>query len=393
MCTEALGPISIALDPTAPTYVVVSLDPLEADKHSGLFLILTALLIVGAVTAVLPLKRPLPRLVFLLCFTYCAGVSLHSWAFPVYLGELAPDTGAFELPKLMSMVAVLLSTTTVIYGCVDTSVKSKSLMSVVFFAAASLPLACLGWSFMDGSLPRHAMGIIYVATLIHAGITVSIRTSEIFENHSFSFSANKSVRGNQDKGSAVNVVVVVTSSALAFCWAIIACVGTGSVDADFGVPIASLVLACIQRGIFFDDVHPILAPILASCFWWAMSAFYHIFLKGVDDGKFNIDGYDTRQRIFLPDADVSIWTAKPIWFAYLHAGLMLVPLPVIYMSAISRKKTDSEDLIFALAVLSLLSAIAGQIWSIRFLGLVGLALGMWRCNNIGQAQRISDRLI
>ena len=364
-----------------------------ADQHAGLFMIISVLLILGAGVGILPLRRAMPRYIFLAIFSYCGSVALHAWAFPEFLGEVAADTGTFELPKLLCFGVVCFGSFVTVHCSIssDISTISKTMTGISFLALALLPFVGVIWGALEGSLLQHLMGILYVAAFSHGACAAVIRFSEVFNQN-----PGGKQRGFASSGESMEVfrtVITVTSSTLALVWGISACVATTSIDADFGVPIISLVLVCVKRGIFFETYHPIITPIVVSCFWWVFSACYHIFIRGAAEGKFNVDGYDTRQTTFLPDADISIWTCEPAWFAYLHVILTILPLPAILLSCFRQNKNDSEDIVFAVAIVSLLSGVAAQVWSIRFLGFVGLALGMWRCSFIGHAQKMSDRLI
>lgn len=46
-----------------------------------------------------------------------------------------------------------------------------------------------------------------------------------------------------------------------------------------------------------------------------------------------------------------------------------------------------------LAVISLTAVVGSQIASLRYLGLVGVVLGFWRCSDLSQARQVSNRLI
>lgn len=48
---------------------------------------------------------------------------------------------------------------------------------------------------------------------------------------------------------------------------------------------------------------------------------------------------------------------------------------------------------FMLAIISLTAVVGSQIASLRYLGLVGVVMGFWRCSDLGQAKRVSNRLI
>ncbi len=50
-------------------------------------------------------------------------------------------------------------------------------------------------------------------------------------------------------------------------------------------------------------------------------------------------------------------------------------------------------MMFVLAILSFVTVAGSQIASLRYLGITGVLCGFWRSSNIGQVQRVSNRLI
>jgi hypothetical protein len=73
--------------------------------------------------------------------------------------------------------------------------------------------------------------------------------------------------------------------------------------------------------------------------------------------------------------------------------MLIVPLPGIALGVLRRKDDSSEELLFVLAIVSLLPIVGAQVNSIRYLGIVGSLFAAWRCYDIGLTQRNSDRLI
>jgi len=76
----------------------------------------------------------------------------------------------------------------------------------------------------------------------------------------------------------------------------------------------------------------------------------------------------------------------------LNVVLALLPLPAI-ASSFLRRKTDSEDMVFVLAIFSCVSILGAQCWSVRYLGMNGLMYAAYRCYEIGAIHKEVARLI
>lgn len=103
-------------------------------------------------------------------------------------------------------------------------------------------------------------------------------------------------------------------------------------------------------------------------------------------------GSNMASKGLFGDSVVSFWVSQSIWIPLLNFGLIFVPLPSILLSA-SPSVDPTEDTMFILSIISALSIIGSNIWSIRFLGLLGLVMGTQKCNEIGNKQRLSNRTI
>jgi hypothetical protein len=80
VATDAFGSVEVTTDPSSTAYLAVSLNPdmLTSDR-SGFFVVLAALLGISATFDLIPIKRPLARLLFELAFAYSAGRALLAW--------------------------------------------------------------------------------------------------------------------------------------------------------------------------------------------------------------------------------------------------------------------------------------------------------------------------
>jgi len=91
---------------------------------------------------------------------------------------------------------------------------------------------------------------------------------------------------------------------------------------------------------------------------------------------------------------VSLWSSNTPyhWLPLLNLLLALLPLPAIAISFL-RRKTDSEDVMFVLAILSCVSIVGAQCWSVRYLGMDGLLYAAYRCYEINAIHSAGNRLI
>ena len=91
---------------------------------------------------------------------------------------------------------------------------------------------------------------------------------------------------------------------------------------------------------------------------------------------------------------MSFWSSgSPYhWVPLLNLALALVPLPAVFM-AFRRSKADTEEMAFVLAVLSCVSVVGAQCWSVRYLGATGLIFADWRCYEVGAIAKEIVRLI
>jgi len=94
------------------------------------------------------------------------------------------------------------------------------------------------------------------------------------------------------------------------------------------------------------------------------------------------------------DEDISIWSSNTPyhWLPILNLLLALIPLPAIIVSYL-RRKTDTEDMVFVLAILACVSIVGAQCWSVRYLGMSGLVFAAYRCWEIGAVHSVGNRLI
>jgi hypothetical protein len=218
------------------------------------------------------------------------------------------------------------------------------------------------------------------------------------------------------------------SALLAIAWNFWGSVSTAHVDPNTSVPISFLLLLCTPRSMLVRDAHPLAVAAVCCAAFWLLSTLHSVFVKnfGLENKP---EDFDVRCAFspFLPcschclnvsltpllsflslslpvlnshsfglfkDEDVSFWSSgSPYhWVPLLNLALALVPLPAVFV-AFRRSKTDTEEMAFVLAVLSCVSVVGAQCWSVRYLGATGLIFAAWRCYEVGAIAKEIVRLI
>ena len=194
----------------------------------------------------------------------------------------------------------------------------------------------------------------------------------------------------------VTLVVCSSSAILAFIWGFIATILSPHVANDIAIPLLSLLIIFTSKSALVTDIPSVKTACFISCVWWTTSAFYATLIKGLFSQLDRFDAFHLgNSKIsggLFGDGEISLWICESMWVPIMNILLIFIPLPAIYLSVVS-KKSVSEDMMFMLSIISALSIIGSSVWSIRFLGLLGLLLGTQSCNEIGNNQKISNRII
>ena len=407
VATEALGPLSISYDRSSSTYLVVSLHPeLAQGDHSGLFLLVSAFLVVTALLGLFPIHRPIPRILFALSFSYCAAHAVLGLAFPASMGTDNPHNGAFDLPWVYSYVFCILSTSTALKAMAGIVSKktprtTESLTkNYVFIAWATAPLFALVWAVIEDSMREHALGIMWVASSQFALTALSIRIRGIAAE----FSPSKAQKESGEIATDTNTLVICScASIFSFAWGVLASMLSPHIPSDLMIPSLSLLLLFTSSNIMLNDVAALKLSCLFASGWWLASALYAILVKGLFVGVDQFDAFHLSKggiaNGLYGDGVVSFWLSTSTFTSVLNLVLAILPIPTIYLGSsnsngksISSVQT-SEDLLFVLSIASALSVILSSLWSIRLLGFMGMFLGFIRSGEISKSQQKSNRVI
>ena len=228
------------------------------------------------------------------------------------------------------------------------------------------------------------MGIIWAAAVTNSCIAIATRTADIFREIN-----NLKVSSESREMRNVNTVaasVAVVSAFMGIMWCAIGSLLSPNIYSDIAIPVSSLLLLCTRRGMIFGDFHPMALSGMFTTSYLLLSALYSIFALRATDTFF------VAPSTWYEDGIVSVWSASSMWLPWLTLLLMLVPLPAIVLGII-RRKDETEELMFVLAVLSLAAAVGAQIMSVRILGVMGLVYGMSGVATAGTTHMQSNRLI
>jgi hypothetical protein len=404
VASEAFGPLSVSIDPDSPTFIVIDAHPELAADHGGFFMLLSIFMLAAAAGGLLPVRKAASRFLFIVAFSYCAANALLEWAFPLALNKDSPHHGTFQLPWVYCLATVFFATSAAIHSGQASGTKaavrdasasssaSKEALhtgTIMFVVSGSLPFAGIVWAGAMDTVHANLSGVLWVAALANAMIAICTRAAELSREIS-------GVKGGWSRSvlsaslSASSATVCLLSAVAGIVWTASASLVTPHVSSDLTVPLACLLLLCTRRNLLVSDVHPLALAAYAASSWWYLSTTYAIFGRGFA-ARAGIHDFELNVGIFGKE-DVSFWTHDGVLIPLLNLVLAAVPAPAIVLGFL-RRKGDSEDMMFVMAVLSAVSVIGAGCSSVRLLGVMGVVFGFWRVYDIGQKHVQSNRLI
>jgi hypothetical protein len=421
MASNSLGQLSVRYDPSQPipvTFELLGTPGYSSSGDSHIFHILSLLLAFSAFAGLLPVRSLIPRLLFVIIFTSCSAKALEQIAFPLLSSEevVTLDGGIFGLPWLSCLTLCFLGTSTVLNAS-SASMGSSGQWIMAIFGAS--PLLFFLWIFLEESFHLLAP-LSFACCLVNGVVALCSRMIEFARQHDPAYlatiSSTKTTQQHQQRSGAAAAAVGVTRPFVESVCVMCACVGfvygiltswlsRHSVTFDFIIPLLSLLFYTTGDGTLIPSTPALGISACLSSIWWILSALFSLFFKGHDGlqflNQFVTSSSSNSFLLFslggvLEDANVSIWNDNDEiifnWMTILHIGLLCLTLPGLILSFL-RRRQESEDLMFILAAVSLLSAIISQIWSLRLLGLISALYSAWRCYDIGHNTRRSDQTI
>jgi hypothetical protein len=379
--------------PTIITFAMIGRKPssveamgLHTDStSSSICFLLSCFLILTATFNIFPIKKIHYRLLFLCLFSLTTTEALLGWAYPLNLSSDSPEHGFLDFPFIHTLVLVVIATST---GLHSTLAKESETGEKIFLLMIVWIIGGLAWSSIaeQGELFD---GVLWSTIAVSTSLAVVTSVAHLLRYLSGS-------KNNSAALATYSTPTATTICALGSILTIVAAIllstmGHHHVEQDFLVPLASFALMTTKADLLFDDVHPAELSAVVSITWWLLRALYLIFIHGYGQDAF-AEGFEDSYGLFH-NASISIWTSTlPKWLIASNLILALLPIPAVVLSLIKRKN-ESDELMFALAIFCVLSLIGSHANSIRFLGGIATVYASWRCYDIGSRSAASSRFI
>ena len=417
---NALGTLNITYDASSPflfTFQLLEEAGMEGEEggidHGGIFACLAAVLCVASFLGLMPLKTAGQRVLYLLCFSYCAAMACFYWVFPdsasVHGSVVSLDTDSmFSYPWLLCYMSVFFSTSAILHIS-SASSSSGGSGGWMLAVASSVPLAFTSFAVLSADHEHFLAQTYFLNMCLQTGAAVCSRLLTFSKQHDPSnLTTRSSVK--QAANSSLAETICMISSVLGFAFGCMHCLLSRHVICDFAVPLLSVVLATSHEFGWHMSGN-------ISALYWTGSALYSLFGKDYDGLEF-LHEFATPlhgQKGVLADADLSIWSqelseGEHAWLSWMHVMLLCFALGPILMtffrgseavlgtsrghSAQQRGHSDgSDDLLFVLSIIAIIPIITAQLWSIRLLGVLGVVFGVCNAYSFTSRQRRSDNAI
>ena len=368
----------------SPFFVIITsdynLNEIKNDSKNGsIFLILSILLIGSASLNIIPIKKAFYRLIFLLCFSYTMTQSLLSIAYPLNASNDTSEHEWFSYPFIHTLVLVILTTSS---GLHSTLPKESSIGESIFLIVMIwIIVGIIFCTIYD--LPEQLDGTLWATIFTSTTIAIITRINE-FIRHFTDPKITKSTSTATTICGLASVLTILSAIGLSL-------LGHNHLASDFLVPISSLILFTTKKNLFIPNSWPGELSVITSIVWWILRSIYEIFINGYSIRSEIPNGFIENFGIFQ-NANVSIWTSTlPGWLIAVNILLMLLPLPAAIISFMNRKN-ESEEIIFVLAIMSMISLIGSQTNCIRFIGGITAIYASWRCYDISIKNSVSSRI-
>jgi hypothetical protein len=420
---EGFGHINLTVEQSATAFWDISLHPaFAAGSHErpALFCLLSAALSGMAWVGLIPLGNLFMCVLYSLLFGFISGKALMAWAFPL---SLAADDGSFthsifSYPFLYMFASKFLFTLVAVWNpqlaARSAAAKAPASTSSSGIAQAALVFACatpffgLLWAMSANLYPQTHSGIEWSAIVGFSSLCCTTRARELYLEWKLNLIQNGGARGKsraapsmsvfqgvvggEKKGSTGDTSVTVPCAVLAVFWTSFAVLTSKNLDHDVYIPLSMCTLLCTPPNTVIKNTSPLkLFGVLCALFW-VISSLYATLLKGYGSDPTEVL-FQNPHDFFGMDSNVSIWLNESSWMPLFNTMLVVLPLPAIYIGGTERRSGFTEDVMFVLAIVSIVPVFAAQINCLRYLGVTGLLFAAWRGYNISSLQHRSDLLI
>lgn len=404
---EGFGHLNMTVEQTTSNYLTVSFHPdMAVTEHPVLFFLLTSVLSMLAAVGMIPLHTLLMCVLYSALFAFISSKAMLAWAFPLSLSDNSfthdvlafPFVYLYVFKFLLTLVAVYNPTLNPKQGRVVVKSNNVTVTQGALVIACALPFFGLLYSISANVYPIAHSGVEWSAIVGFVTLCVTTRLREVYNlttNSSTSsigstYSSNMSANAYSTKVIA-ELSVCLPCAALTIFWVCFAVFTSHALDRDVFIPLASLTLLCTTQGSVLRGVSPIVLVGVFCAAFWVLSALYAVLVQNYN-AEATLLNFALSRDILGIDSDVSIWTNTSKFWPLLHLGEILLPLPGIYAGVV-HSYGRSEDVLFVLALCSVVPIFGAQISSLRYLGVVGLVFAAHKGYTLNNMQQRSDLLI
>lgn len=389
VATNSLGQFSFRYDPTYPIPIMLEVHPdLNPSSVSHLDFLLSFILAFSAFAGLMPIRSLVPRLLFVVLFTYFSSKALEQIAYPTLTqGVVTLDGGIFGFPWISCLTLCFFGTSTVLH----VSSPGTSGQWIIAILTAS-PMFFLIWMVIEES-DQLFTPLCFSASLTHISVALCSRIIEFARQHDPVYLSHSTPAASIPFAESVCIL----SATFGFVFGLISCwLNRHAVFFDFAIPVLALVFCTTGDGRLLHSTPAFGISASISALWWVISALYSLLLKGHDGLQFLQHFQSSSSSFLFEDLAISIWNENDEivfrWMTLLHLCLLLFALPGVILPFL-RRQNESDDLMFVLGIVGALVAIVSQVWSIRLLGVVSALYSAWRCLDIGRNVRKSEQTI
>lgn len=393
---EGFGHLNLTFELTSSKYLTIALHPdMHVQEHPALFLALSTALSALTWIGLIPLNNLFMCVLYSLLFGFISSKAMLGWAFPLSLAADSFTHHIFAFPFVYLYICKFLLTLVAVWNPALNSKQGqpggpKNASSIVtkgaLVLACAIPFFGLLWAISTNVYPQAHTGIEWSAVVGFATLCCTTRLREVYNDSTLS-----GMSGKKYDPSGRDMSACIPCATLTLFFMSMAVLTTHGLDRDIYIPLSSLAFLCSTPGAVMPGKAPVVVVGAICAAFWTLSALYAVLVKGygVDARVLEFEG---PQDMFHLDSDVSIWTNDSTLWPIINLLLVLAPMPGV-ISGIFPQVGKSEDIIFVLAVLSLVPVFAAQISSLRYLGILGMLFAAWKGYRVSDLQHRSDRLI
>lgn len=384
---EGFGHLNLTMEQTSSHYLTIAFHPdMNVQEHPALFFALTTALSGLAWIGLIPLNSLFMCVLYSLLFGFISSKAMLSWAFPLSLADNSFTHEIFAFPFSYLYASKFLLTLVAVWNPSASGKQGSSMVTKgALVLACAMPFFGLLWAISTNVYPQAHVGIEWSAVVGFVTLCGTTRLREIYNDTTGALS------GNAGRGESREMSPCIPCATLAVFFTSMAVFTSHGLDRDIFVPLSSLAFLCTSPGAVLPGKAPVMVVGAICAAFWTLSALYAVLVKGYGLDP-SVVAFEGPQDMFHLDSDVSIWTNDSKLWPLINLVLVLAPLPGV-ISGLFPRVGRSEDIIFVLAVLSLVPVFAAQISSLRYLGIVGMLFAAWKGYRVSDLQHRSDRLI